>query len=157
MKIAMSLAIPQQQRQNDELFLSHFNKNAIKSCTEIVNPGFWRRRSYLTMFISDTVIWIIFYTKEVKELVKINLKWNYVVNGISNKNTATGKTLQSLQLEMLSIDYNRLPHYAIERNLITWSKLINSKIIVRNKFNKTKAIVIESWRTDWVLAACFYC
>ena len=96
------------------------------------------------MFISDTVIWIIYDTKEVRELVKLDLKWNYVVNGISNKNIATGKTLQSLQLETLSIDYSRLPHYSIERNLITWSKLINSEIIIRNKFNKTKAIGIES-------------
>ena len=96
------------------------------------------------MFIWDTVIWIISDTKEVKELVKLDLKWNYVVNGISNKNTTTGKTLQSLQLESLSIDYNWLPHYAIERNLITWSKLINSEIRVRNKFNKKKSIVIES-------------
>ena len=106
MKIAMSLAAPQQQCQNDELFLSPFNKNAMESCTQIVNPGFWRRRSYLTMFISDTVIWIIFDTKEVKELVKLYLKWNYVVNGISIKNIATWKTFQSLQLEALSIDYS---------------------------------------------------
>ena len=96
------------------------------------------------MFISDTVIWIISDTKEVKELVKLDLKWNYMVNGISNKNNATGKTLKSLQLEALSADYSWLPHYAMEINLITWSKLINSKIIVRNKFNKTKATVIES-------------
>ena len=109
------------------------------------------------MFISDTVIWIIYDTKEVNELVKLDLKWNYVVNGISNKNNATRKTLKSLQLEVLSIDYSQLPHYAMGWNLITWSKLINSSILVRNKFNKTKAIVIELWRTDWVLAACFYC
>ena len=96
------------------------------------------------MFISDTVIWIIYDTKEVKELVKLDLKWNYVVNGISKKNTAIGKTLQSLQMETLSIDYSWLPHYATERNLITWSKLINSEILVRNKFNKTKATLIES-------------
>ena len=95
------------------------------------------------MFISDTVIWVIYDTKEVNELVKLDLKWNYMVNGISNKNTTTRKTLQSLQLEALSIDYSRLPHYAMERNLITWSKLINSEILVRNKFNKTKATVIE--------------
>ena len=79
------------------------------------------------MFISDTVIWIIYDTKEVNELVKLDLKWNYVVNGISNKNNATGKTLKSLQLEALSIDYSLLPHYATERNLVTWSKLMNSK------------------------------
>ena len=96
------------------------------------------------MFISDTVIWIIYDTKEVNELVKLDLKWNYVVNGISNKNNAIEKTLKSLQLEVLSIDYNRLPHYATERNLITWSKLINSEILVRNKFNKTKDTIIES-------------
>ena len=64
------------------------------------------------MFILDTIIWIISDTKEVKELVKLDLKWNYVVNGISNKNNATRKTLKSLQLEALSIDYSRLPHYA---------------------------------------------
>jgi len=40
MKIAMSLAAPQQRHQNDELFLSPFNKNAMESCTQIVNPGF---------------------------------------------------------------------------------------------------------------------
>ena len=96
------------------------------------------------MFISDTVIWFIYHTKEVNELVKLDLKWNYMVNGISNKNNATGKTLKSLQLEAFSIDYSRLPHYAMEWNLNKWSKLIHSEILVLNKFNKTKATVIES-------------
>ena len=96
------------------------------------------------MFISNNVIWIIYDTKEVNELVKLDLKWKYVVNGISNKDTTIGKTLHSLQMEALSIDYSWLPHYATKINLITWSKLINSEILVRNKFNKTKATVIES-------------
>ena len=39
-KIAMSLAAAQQRRQNDELFISPFNKNAMESCTQIVNLGF---------------------------------------------------------------------------------------------------------------------
>ena len=96
------------------------------------------------MFISDTIIWIIYDTKEVNELVKLDLKWNYMVNGISNKNTTTGKTLQSLQLEALSIDYNWLPCYTMKRDSITRSSLINSKILVRNKFNKTTTTIIES-------------
>ena len=75
---------------------------------------------------------------------KTILKCNFVVNGLSNKITATGKELQLLQLEALSIDYNWLPRHATKINWIIGSKLINSKILVRSKFNKTTTTVIES-------------
>ena len=40
MKIAMSLAATQEWRENEKIFLSPFNKNAMESCTQIVNLGF---------------------------------------------------------------------------------------------------------------------